>query len=86
MFWRWEPHAWLQRVTASGEGAYLIWMMGVAAGLVLAQNLWRVDSKHVITTLWRAPQWLRLTVVVLTLYVTMLLAPERPPPFIYFQF
>ena len=86
MFWRWEPQAWLQQVNASGEGPYLAWMMGVAATLVVTQNLCRVDSKQLIATLWRAPQWLRLTLVILTLYVTMLLAPERPPPFIYFQF
>ena len=86
IFWRWEPQAWLQQVNASGEGAYLAWMMGVAATLVVTQNLWRIDSKQLIATLWRSPQWLRLTLVILTLYVTMLLAPERPPPFIYFQF
>lgn len=85
-FWDWDIVHWIQNVNASGEGQYLVWMMGTMMGLVLVQNIWKVNSKIIVSHLWRLPEFLRVTIIVSVLYVTMIFAPERPPPFIYFQF
>ncbi len=77
---------WLGAVEASGEGRYLAFMGAVMGALLLLQNLWPVGTKRVVEVLWKAPVPVRGAAVVLLLYASALLAPERPPPFIYFQF
>ncbi len=77
---------WLAAVKASGEAPLLLTMAAVGAGLLVAQNLWPVGSDTVIDRLWRAPVPVRVFVTVALLYAAAVLAPEAPPPFIYFQF
>ncbi|MBU1432490.1 MBOAT family protein, partial [Myxococcota bacterium] len=85
-FTAWDLSGWLQAVSASGEGRYLAMMAGGMAALVLLQNLWPVGSHRLVALLWRAPAPLRFVVIVALLYSAALLSPEKPPPFIYFQF
>lgn len=84
--WTWELSTWMEAVRASGEGRYLAWMAGVMAALVLIQNLWPVGSNRVVEVAWRLPVPIRLILVLGLLYAAALFSPERPPPFIYFQF
>ena len=82
----WQLGAWMKAVSASGEGTYLAYVAAVMAGLVIVQNVWPVGTKRVVEVLWRSPPPVRFAVVVALLYSALLLAPEKPPPFIYFQF
>ena len=82
--WRWDH--WLGEVHASGEGRYLLFMGGVAVLIVVAQNVVRVGSDSLVARLWRLPLPLRFVLIVALFYACVLLSPERPPPFIYFQF
>ena len=82
----WRLGAWLDAAAASGEGRYLLFVGAVMLALVLLQNAWSVGTKRVVEVLWRAPAPIRALVVVSLLYSAMLLAPEKPPPFLYFQF
>ncbi len=82
----WDLELWLSEVAVSGEALYLKVVLGVALLLVLAHNLWPVDGKRVVDVFWRAPPALRFVALAVVFYACMLMAPETPPPFIYFQF
>ncbi|MCA9541351.1 MAG: MBOAT family protein, partial [Myxococcales bacterium] len=74
------------RVTESGEGRYLMLAGALMGALVLWQNLWPVGTKRVVEVWWRAPAAVRFVSLTALFYACALLAPEKPPPFIYFQF
>jgi D-alanyl-lipoteichoic acid acyltransferase DltB (MBOAT superfamily) len=82
--WHWS--AWLGEVAASGEGRLLAMWGTVMATLLLVQVAGRVGSEEWVARVWRAPHALRFLFVVALLYACVLLAPEAPQPFIYFQF
>jgi D-alanyl-lipoteichoic acid acyltransferase DltB (MBOAT superfamily) len=82
----WQLGAWLGEVEASGEGRLLALWALVMAMLLLVQALGRVGSDVWVDRLWRAPPALRFLVLVALFYACVLLAPEAPQPFIYFQF
>ena len=82
----WQLGAWLAEVRASGEARVLAMWALVMAALLLVQVAGRVGSDTLAARLWRAPPGLRFLVIVVLLYTCVLLAPEAPPPFIYFQF
>ncbi len=82
----WQPGAWLAEVEASGEGPLLrLWALALAF-LLLVQVAGKVGSEVWVARVWRAPPALRFLFVVVALYACVLLAPEAPAPFIYFQF
>ncbi len=78
--------AWLPEVRASGEGPWLCLIGASMAALLLVQNLWPHDTGRLADRLGRAPFALRFACVAVLLYACMVFAPERPPPFLYFQF
>jgi D-alanyl-lipoteichoic acid acyltransferase DltB (MBOAT superfamily) len=82
--WQWSD--WQAHVQSSGEGPYVAFMMACAAGLVIAQNLFRDDSKALADRIGRLPRFLVALVICALLVASTLLAPEQAPPFIYFQF
>ncbi len=82
----WDWAHWTAQVEASGEGLYLQGIMAVVIGLVLLHNLAPVGTKRVVEVFWKAPAALRFVVLAGIFYACVLLAPEQPPPFIYFQF
>ena len=84
--WNWDLDAFATGVEASGQGPWLWGIGAVVVGTVLVQNLWTHGQKRLIDRFWRAPAAVRFVVVVAVFYACMLLAPEKPPPFIYFQF
>jgi alginate O-acetyltransferase complex protein AlgI len=82
----WQLGAWLGEVQASGEGRMLALLGLVMLALLLAQRAARNGSEVWVARLWRLPAPLRFVVVVVLFYACVLLAPEAPQPFIYFQF
>ena len=78
--------AWLTTVEASGEARVLTLWAAVIAGVVLVQVVGRAGSDSWAARIWRLPPALRFLVLVALLYACVLLAPEAPQPFIYFQF
>jgi D-alanyl-lipoteichoic acid acyltransferase DltB (MBOAT superfamily) len=85
-FGGWELGAWFGELGASGEARYLALMFAVIVAIVALQNALRADSKALATALERAPAPARLAVIVALFVGAVLLCPETPPPFIYFQF
>jgi alginate O-acetyltransferase complex protein AlgI len=82
----WHIGAWLVEVRASGEGRVLgLWAL-VMGLLLLVQVASRTGSDTLAARLWLAPPGVRFVVIVALLYACVLMAPEAPPPFIYFQF
>ena len=82
--WRWNE--WLSAVHASGEGRYLAFSMAIVLGVVLVQNVTKSGPDALVARVWRLPQTARVLFVVVLLAAVVLLSPEKPPPFIYFQF
>ena len=78
--------AFAEAITRSGEGPYLALMGGIMLALLLAQNLWAVGSEQVVAWVWRLRLSVRVAFVATLIYAAAVLAPESPPPFIYFQF
>ncbi|MEZ4433928.1 MAG: MBOAT family O-acyltransferase [bacterium] len=84
--WRWDLGGWLAAVETSGEGRWLLGVGALIGGVVLVQNVWTHGQKRLADAFWRWPAALRFVVLVAVFYACVLLAPEKPPPFIYFQF
>ena len=82
----WQLSAWLAEVAASGEARLLALWALVLLALLLVQVAGRVGSEVWAARLWRAPPPLRFVLLVALFYACVLLAPEAPQPFIYFQF
>ncbi|MFN3198777.1 MAG: MBOAT family O-acyltransferase [Bradymonadia bacterium] len=82
--WAWSQ--WMGFVAQSGEGRWLAFSAGAMLLLVLAQNVRREGTDVWVARLWRGPAAVRFVFIITLLYTTALLAPEAPPPFIYFQF
>ncbi|MSP73803.1 MAG: MBOAT family protein [Myxococcales bacterium] len=82
----WDLAAWLKVVKASGEGPYLAFMAASMVALVLVQQVFREGTVELANRAMKAPLAVRVFGVCIVLYVSMLLASEKPPPFIYFQF
>ena len=78
--------AFVRGVAEAGARSYLFLVGCFITAVVGWQMLWPTDSKRITALLWRAPEPVRFAVVVGLLYLTMIFAPENPPPFIYFQF
>lgn len=73
-------------VAAAKAQAALAFVGVCVVGMVGWQWIWPTDSKRLTAALWRTPEPIRFAVVLGLLYAAMILAPEQPPPFIYFQF
>jgi D-alanyl-lipoteichoic acid acyltransferase DltB (MBOAT superfamily) len=73
-------------VLASGEGPFLMGMGALCLGLWWVQNRWPTDPARLVAAVWRGPVALRAAFVLGLLYIAAVLAPETPPPFLYFQF
>ncbi|MGC6418963.1 MAG: MBOAT family O-acyltransferase [Bradymonadia bacterium] len=85
-FWQWDWGVWLTEARASGAGADLIIIMGTCLAMLVVQFMYPKGSDQLIARLWTRAGAVKVTFVLTLLYVTMLAAPERAPPFIYFQF
>ncbi len=83
---QWTMQAWLALVHQSDALGYVRVVSGVVLAVIGLQMVTAVDTESVVRRLWKTPWVMRLYVVVALLYSAMLLAPEKPPPFIYFQF
>jgi len=77
---------WLDRVELSGEGTYLGFMFAVAVLMVLWQNLRPHGTHGIADHIGRMPAIAQFLFATVLLVATVVLAPESPPPFIYFQF
>jgi len=84
--WTWDLAAFYEGIEASGQGAWLWGVGALIVATVVVQNLWTHGQKRLIDVFWRAPAAARFVVLAAVFYACMLLAPEKPPPFIYFQF
>ena len=73
-------------IVAARSQPYIVFVGVCIVGIVGGQMIWPTDSKRITALLWRTPEPVRFTVVLALLYLAMNLSPERPPPFIYFQF
>jgi D-alanyl-lipoteichoic acid acyltransferase DltB (MBOAT superfamily) len=82
----WESAAFVQRVVAAGEVQHLTVLGVVALLAVVVQHAWPRGTKSVVAALWRLPVPVRYLICGALFYAAMVAAPERPPPFIYFQF
>jgi len=82
----WDWGVWMREVAVSGEVLYLRLVLGVAVGLVLLHTVLPVGTKRVAEVFWRLPAAVRFVVLAAMFYACALLAPETPPPFLYFQF
>lgn len=83
---RWELAPWLEAVSESDASGYLRLITALCFVVVAWQMATAVDTHAVVRRLWRAPWVVRLYFVVGLLYAAVVLVPEQPPPFIYFQF
>jgi D-alanyl-lipoteichoic acid acyltransferase DltB (MBOAT superfamily) len=82
----WELGPWLEIVQSTGEARAIGLIVAVIVGVVAVQNLTRTGSDRLVALVWRLPAAARLWLIAWTLYLCVVLAPEAPPPFIYFQF
>ncbi|MCA9692512.1 MAG: hypothetical protein KC636_23135, partial [Myxococcales bacterium] len=82
----WQFTWWIEQVQRSGEGGPLTLALATIAFVVLLQLVTRQDSPRLVALVWREPWVTRLYFVALLLAACVVLAPEAPPPFIYFQF
>lgn len=82
----WDWAHWLGEVKLSGEGAYLAVIVGVVGFMFLMHNLFRFSPGMFVEKLWKKPLLVKLVFVMTLLAAAIVLAPEEPPPFIYFQF
>ncbi len=82
----WELGTWIDMVQAGGHSLWVASVLGVVVAVVLWQNIAPFGSKRLIDKLWATPAPVRFVMLALTFYACMILAPEKPPPFIYFQF
>ena len=82
----WDWSGWLENVRASGAGGWLLLSVGMIFVTIVIQMSWPVGSNTLVALVWRAPPALRFAFVVTCLYCATLAAPEKAPPFIYFQF
>ncbi len=82
----WELQWWLEQVRASGEGGPVLVLAGLVAVTVFGHMILRRDSLALVDALWKKPWFVRVYAVTLLLFSCAVLAPEAPPPFLYFQF
>lgn len=79
-----EP--WRSGLIYASEAHFVLGMMLVGLLLLIGQWRWPHEASRLIERVWRGPIALRLAFVLGLIYAAALLAPETPPPFIYFQF
>lgn len=82
----WDLVEWFDHVHLSGEGRYLAICFAVIVGVLALQNRLRASPDVLVARLWRLPPPVRIVIVLTVLGATILFSPEKPPPFIYFQF
>ena len=82
----WDLGWWIKQVRASGEATPLMVLGGLMGATVFGQMTLRRDSLSLVDSLWKMPWVVRVYVVALLLFACAVLAPEAPPPFLYFQF
>ena len=71
---------------ASGEGPKLALLTALIVGLLLVHNVRRDDPSALVQRVAGWPLAVRVLGVTLLLAACVAFAPEKPPPFIYFQF
>lgn len=82
----WQLTTWFAEMKLSGEGNYLMLMMGLSAAIVLIQNFHPKGTHDIAVWVDRWPRAIAWLFVATVLTAAVALAPEKPPPFIYFQF
>jgi D-alanyl-lipoteichoic acid acyltransferase DltB (MBOAT superfamily) len=82
----WSGGAFFDAVRASGEGPKLALLTALIVGLVVVHNLRREDPSSAVRVVAHWPLAVRVLCVLLMLAACVAFAPEKPPPFIYFQF
>ncbi len=85
-FNRFNNYLFQEAVAKGNDQRVILLILLCCAGVMLFHCLYRKSSKDLVQTLWKAPLFVKVTVCILLLCVSMLYAPEAPPPFIYFQF
>ncbi len=83
---QWHLGEWLAIVRNTGESRYIGLTALTIVAVVLLQNLTRTGSDRVVALLWRVHPIVRLWIIAWVLFACVVLSPEEPPPFIYFQF
>ena len=82
----WAGVDWLGEVARSGEGGRLALVFALVVGIVGVHLARRDDPSAAVRALGRWPIAARWALAAALLLACVLFAPEKPPPFIYFQF
>jgi hypothetical protein len=82
----WAGVDWLAEVERSGEGGRLALVFGLTVGVVGVHLARRDDPSAAVRALGRWPIAARWALAAALLLASVVFAPEKPPPFIYFQF